>query len=399
MATTDSSSDSAPVFKLSPVGQLVGLSAAGTTYPYHPSADPSAFALQTVLKAGELATVLLKATGTANLFAGTCGAFTLSAGWGLSDDGTAVKLRVTCKAGPGGGKLSQLRVVTGVDMSMATYPSYNTKMMPGGTVAGGGSLGPGSGCATTAIMLSPDGKALLWASPQALDSYQVLFDGVYGGHRVNTLAFDLINAVDPRNPGFTHTSPDFTAGQTRSWDFFVVPLPSREVGGLAYDQVLDDTFGCASVRLLHKPAATWTSWAGVNERDLVVYTDPQEQIDGMAGNANLTFVAGATRKLSSATVLATTYSVKLKAPMPLALPPLTMTLFYKSAGIDKAAVVGSAVYPWEFSWYANVASSFVAKWVQPKCGQSCEQYMSAFAIATAQRFGGRSASRQALLEG
>ena len=52
MATTDSSSDSAPVFKLSPVGQLVGLSAAGTTYPYHPSADPSAFALQTVLKAG-----------------------------------------------------------------------------------------------------------------------------------------------------------------------------------------------------------------------------------------------------------------------------------------------------------------------------------------------------------
>jgi hypothetical protein len=153
------------------------------------------------------------------------------------------------------------------------------------------------------------------------------------------------------------------------------------------------------VRLLHKPAATWTSWAGVNERDLVVYTDPQEQIDGMAGNANLTFVAGATRKLSSATVLATTYSVKLKAPMPLALPPLTMTLFYKSAGIDKAAVVGSAVYPWEFSWYANVASSFVAKWVQPKCGQSCEQYMSAFAIATAQRFGGRSASRQALLEG
>ena len=48
---------------------------------------------------------------------------------------------------------------------------------------------------------------------------------------------------------------------------------------------------------------------------------------------------------------------------------------------------------------ANLAASFVAKWVQPKCGNSCEQYMSAFALATAQRFGGRSASRQALLEG
>ena len=64
------------------------------------------------------------------------------------------------------------------------------------------------GCATTAIMLSPDGKALLWASPQPLDSYQVIFDGMYGGHRVNTIAFDPINAVDPRNRGFTHTPPD-----------------------------------------------------------------------------------------------------------------------------------------------------------------------------------------------
>jgi hypothetical protein len=77
-----------------------------------------------------------------------------------------------------------------------------------------------------------------------------------------------------------------------------------------------------------------------------------------------------------------------------------MTLYYKAGGIDKAAFVGSCAFPWNnWQWYANVASSFVAKWVQPKCGNSCEQYMSAFALCTAQRFGGRSASRQALLEG
>ena len=49
--------------------------------------------------------------------------------------------------------------------------------------------------------------------------------------------------------------------------------------------------------------------------------------------------------------------------------------------------------------YVSVASSYVAKWVQPKCAISCEQYMSAYALAVVQRFGRPTPSRQALLEG
>ena len=106
-------------------------------------------------------------------------------------------LQVTCKAASAGS--IKIRLVTGIDMTMADYPCYNTKMTPGGTVAGGGATAPDPGCGTTAaaIMLSPDGKALLWASPQALDSFQMIYNGDYGGHRVNTLALDLIS-VAPR---------------------------------------------------------------------------------------------------------------------------------------------------------------------------------------------------------
>eukprot|EP01045_Picozoa_sp_COSAG04_P028597 COSAG04_NODE_4483_length_2063_cov_1.197556_2_plen_437_part_00 len=426
-----------PSYTLSAAGELVALSQGATTYPMHSTGDPFAFQLQssaTTIGPGPLRPVPLSAApGAKGLFSGTSGALTLTAGWGLSDDKTALRLRVSVKAKTAT-QCTQLRLVTGVDMAMVKYPDYNAKMMPGGTIAGGESLGPGPGCGTTATMLSPDGKALLWASPQPLDSFQVLFDGVYGGHRVNTLAFDLINAVDPRPAGFTRTPPALAAGQTRTWDFFVVPLPTRTPAGsagAAYEQQLNDAFGAAVVRLLRKPAAVWTGWAGVASRELVVYAS--EPVDGMAGNANLAFKPGDARQLPSAAgggaaVSATTYEVTLKVAAALPLPPLTLTLFNKAAGIDAAAVVGSAVFPWaNWSWCkrldhhihqnlrslfscaqkskragwtdANLASSFVAKWVQPKCGNSCEQYMSAFALATAQRFGGRSASRQPLLEG
>ena len=426
-----------PSYTLSAAGELVALSQGATTYPMHPAGDPFAFQLQLGDEQGLRPVPLAAAPGAKGLFSGTSGALTLTAGWGLSDDKTAVRLRVSVKAKTPT-QCPQLRLVTGVDMAMVKYPDYNAKMMPGGTIAGGESLGPGPGCGTTATMLSPDGKALLWASPQPLDSFQVLFDGVYGGHRVNTLAFDLINAVDPRPAGFTRTPPALAAGQTRAWDFFVVPLPTRTPAGAgsagaAYEQQLNDAFGAAVVRLLRKPAAVWTGWAGVASRELVVYSS--EAVDGMAGNANLAFKPGEARQLPSvaggAAVSATTYEVTLKVAAALPLPPLTLTLFNKAAGIDAAAVVGSAVFPWaNWSWCkrldrhihlnlrcvsclvlprksltspagadANLASSFVAKWVQPKCGNSCEQYMSAFALATAQRFGGRSASRQALLEG
>eukprot|EP01051_Picozoa_sp_SAG22_P011048 SAG22_NODE_1035_length_5909_cov_4.914802_2_plen_355_part_00 len=131
----------------------------------------------------------------------------------------------------------------------------------------------------------------------------------------------------------------------------------------------------------------------------------------MTENANLNFVkaatdarqlippAGGSSETGGAGVVATTYTVTQIKVAVQPLSPLTFTLFYKGAGIEKAAVVGSAANAWDWAWCANTASSFVAKWVQPKCGQSCEQYMSAFALAVAQRFGGRSASRQALLEG
>ena len=104
-------------------------------------------------------------------FTGVAGVLTLGAALGIASDSSAVMLQVSCKAASAGSV--KLRLVSGVDMTMVDYPTYNTKMMPGGTVAGGGAIAPSSGCGTTGIMLSPDGKALLWASPQALDSFQV----------------------------------------------------------------------------------------------------------------------------------------------------------------------------------------------------------------------------------
>jgi hypothetical protein len=409
----------APSYTVSAAGELTALASSdgATHYPLHPAGDKSSLRLLVDLgdghagkSAGLQPVVLTAAAGTPGLYSGKVSpsSLTLTIGYGLSDDKTAVKLRVTCAASasaqPATATCLQLRLLTGVDMSMASYPSYNSKMMPTGQCAGGQALGPGPGCGSTSIMLSPDGKALLWASPQPLDSYQICFADLWGGHRINTLAFDLIDAVNPRNHGFTHSPPVFKASETRSWDFFVAPLPTRSgaAGGGAYEQTLNDAFGSAVVRLLGKPAACWTDWAGLKSRELVVYTDAAKVIDGMTGNANLHFKsAGAGRQLptqSPVKVLATTYQVMHKQPL-LPAAPATMALFYHQQGISKAAVVGSAAFPWSWAWYANVASSFVAKWVQPKCGQSCEQYMSAFALCAAQRFGGRSASRQALLEG
>ena len=102
-------------------------------------------------------------------------------------------------------------------------------MTPGGTVAGGGAIAPDPGCGTTAIMLSPDGKALFWASPQALDSFQVIYDGDYGGHRADTLALDLISAA-LKPDSFAHTPLDFNSAQIRTWDVFLAPLPTRLAG-------------------------------------------------------------------------------------------------------------------------------------------------------------------------
>jgi hypothetical protein len=78
-------------------------------------------------------------------------------------------------------------------------------------------------------MLSPDGKALLWAPPQALDSFQVIYDGDYGGHRADTLALDLISAA-LKPDSFAHTPLDFNSAQIRTWDVFLAPLPTRLAG-------------------------------------------------------------------------------------------------------------------------------------------------------------------------
>jgi hypothetical protein len=59
-------------------------------------------------------------------FAGIAGAFTLGANWGVSPYSSAVMLQVTCKAASAGS--IKIRLVTGIDMAMADYPSYTTKM-------------------------------------------------------------------------------------------------------------------------------------------------------------------------------------------------------------------------------------------------------------------------------
>jgi hypothetical protein len=63
---------------------------------------------------------------------------------------------------------------------------------------------------------------------------------------------------------------------------------------------MNDAFGSASVRLLRKPAAVWTAWAGVSSREIVVYADANEEIAGIADNANLNFAVvgrGCSRRL------------------------------------------------------------------------------------------------------
>ena len=59
-------------------------------------------------------------------FAGIAGAFTLGANWGVSPYSSAVMLQVTCKTASAG--RIKIRLVAGIDMAMADYPSYTTKM-------------------------------------------------------------------------------------------------------------------------------------------------------------------------------------------------------------------------------------------------------------------------------
>ena len=93
---------SGPSYTLSAAGELVALSQGAITYPMHPAGDPFAFQLQSSATSrgpGPLRPVpLAAAPGAKGLFSGTSGALTLTAGWGLSEDKTALRLRVSVKA-------------------------------------------------------------------------------------------------------------------------------------------------------------------------------------------------------------------------------------------------------------------------------------------------------------
>jgi len=322
----------------------------------------------------------------------------------------------------------QLRLVTGVDMYMDKYPDYNGKLMPTGLSCGGGlANGRGdwcAGCASTAVLLSPDGKALLLASPQALDSYQLEYESGGGGHRIRTLSWDCINAVDPRPDNYHTSTPQFQAGESREWLFYVAPLeaegPPGERGAAAADRCLDDAIGCAVVGLLGKPCAIWGGWPARTRRELLVYADASQEVDGLAENANLrVWPAGSApespggaaeaplampRRVSApgsgAEVVLRRYWVEPKV-LPQQRPQelFGLTLFYRSAGITRSTAAASVCFPWRsWSWYLGVCTAFIRKFVPPKCGISCEQYMGAMALAAEQRFGAPSRSQQQYLE-
>lgn len=283
-----------------------------------------------------------------------------------------------------------LRFVTGIDCRMERYPQWKDKLFP-----------TSLRYETThfwALLGSPKRNYLAILSPQRMDSFKLYYNSE-GGHRIHTIALDLINDIEPRPGRFLPAVPLLEAKEHRLWEIYFTPLLS------------DAELPVAVIKFCKAPFVEWKRASGFpgEKLDLKVYAPMNNQIDiqltggigeTLPARISIPEICGEIQKQSGP--VAGLELVKSDKILEYQVAHLLLTLPEGRPGIPYPVVVRAVdkevtasayiLQPWDL--YVHIASAAASKMYPPCATHVCEAAMPVFSMILAEKLS-PSASRRA----
>lgn len=349
-------------YHISESGSLHKLTADGINYPFHIT-DPWQMHWQWN---GKVITTPVVRKG--NTFQIVFDNWRLEWRFDLCDQ-IAIKMQVSLTNTSGEDQCCrQLQLISGIDSCMVSYPQWMDKLFP-----------TNLRYETThfhGLFASPSGHFLALIAPNVIDSFSWCYNED-GGHRIYTVTLDLIQMELPRPSRFLPPQGNFAAGESRTWEFYFVPLQD------------EDSYGEAVAFWANAPYAQWINSSGAEERlmEFELFVPAEAELEYTANIPNPEIISSSTRN-----------GVRRELRR-MNLQPRANCGFehlYFSTGNRKCHV--TAVNRQNWQWYVFAASEYARRFRPPLATHVCEAMMPIFSLMAAEQIA-PSPSRKSYIEG